>query len=93
MTGAGNVRCAQHGFHAGFVAEVLGDNPRLGKRIINVMSEMMGVFSMRMTPGMIMGMMPDMIPLMLRHPTLIPPFMKAMPGMMRKPKEAGNKDE
>jgi hypothetical protein len=27
--------------------------------------------------------MPVMLPLMLRHPSLISPFMKAMPGMMR----------
>ena len=73
-----------------YAAEVLGDNPKLGKAIIGVMKEMMGVFSMWMTPGMILGMMPAMLPLMLRHPTLIPPFMKAMPGMMRKPATAGD---
>ena len=72
-----------------YAAEVLGDNPKIGKDIIGVMKEMMGVFGMRMTPGMILGMMPVMMPLMLRHPTLIPPFMMAMPAFMRKPGKDG----
>jgi hypothetical protein len=75
-----------------YAAEVLGDNPKLGKDIIGVMKEMMGVFGMWMTPGMILGMMPVMLPLMLRHPTLIPPFMKAMPAFMRKPRKDGGEE-
>ena len=72
-----------------YAAEVLGDNPKIGKEIIGVMKEMMGVFGMRMTPGMIMGMMPVMMPLMIRHPSLILPFMTAMPAFMRRPRGAG----
>jgi hypothetical protein len=34
-------------------------------------------------------MMPIMMPLMMRHPGLIPPFMKAMPRMLSKPAGGG----
>jgi hypothetical protein len=69
-----------------YAAQVLGEHPKLGRKIIGVMVEMMGVFGMYMTPDMIMKMMPIMMPLMMRHPSLVPPFMAAMPKMMAKPK-------